>query len=100
MTKTGVPAPMIIEIAAGAADAIFPGAIGLPEIRHKDGTKILPHLRLRDRYQLYAGVQPVKAYPNAPMPLASPSASKIDLVIMLMLPRLILFAVPGLPMLW
>ena len=101
MTKAGIPAPMIVEIAAGAsyfaetgndiepdgevaagaADAIFLGAIGLPEIRHEDGTEISPHLRLRDRYQLYAGVRPVKAYPNAPMPLADPRTSKIDLVI-------------------
>ena len=39
---------------AGQADAIL-GAIGLPSIRHKDGTEISPHLRLRDRYGLYAG---------------------------------------------
>ena len=70
MTKAGIPAPMIIEIAAGAsyfaetgkdiqtdgeavagaADAIFLNAIGLLGIRHEDGTEILPHLRLRDRY--------------------------------------------------
>ena len=101
MAKAGIPAPQIVEIAAGAsyfaetgqdiqpdgeaaagaADAIFLGAIGLPEIRHEDGTEISPHLRLRDRYQLYAGVRPVKAYPNAPMPLADPRAGKIDLVI-------------------
>jgi len=101
MAKAGIPAPQIVEIAAGAsyfaetgkdiqpdgeaaagaADAIFLGAIGLPEIRHEDGTEISPHLRLRDRYQLYAGVRPVKAYPNAPMPLADPRTGKIDLVI-------------------
>ena len=49
------------ELRAGAADAIFLGAIGLPAIRHRDGTEISPHLRLRDRYQLYAGVRPVRA---------------------------------------
>ena len=101
MVKAGIPAPNIVEIvagasyfaetghdiqpggevAAGAADAIFLGAIGFPKIRHEDGTEISPHLRLRDRYQLYAGVRPVKAYPNAPMPLADPRANKIDLVI-------------------
>ncbi|WP_328803213.1 isocitrate/isopropylmalate dehydrogenase family protein [Oceanomicrobium pacificus] len=66
---------------AGEADAIFLGAIGLPAIRHADGTEISPHLRLRDRYQLYAGVRPVKAYPNAPQRLADPRAAGIDLVI-------------------
>lgn len=70
------------EAAAGEADAIFLGAIGLPEIRHADGTEISPHLRLRDRYQLYAGLRPVRAYPNAPQRLADPRAAGIDLVIL------------------
>lgn len=70
------------EIAAGEADAIFLGAIGLPHIRQDDGTEISPHLRLRDRYGLYAGVRPVRAYPNAPQRLADPRAAGIDLVIL------------------
>jgi len=67
---------------AGEADAIFLGAIGLPSVRHADGTEISPHLRLRDRFGLYAGVRPVKAYPNAPQRLADPRAAGIDLVIL------------------
>ncbi|MEL6802050.1 MAG: isocitrate/isopropylmalate family dehydrogenase [Pseudomonadota bacterium] len=67
---------------AGAADAIFLGAIGLPSIRAKDGTEISPHLRLRDRFGLYAGVRPVKAYPNAPQRLTDPRAVGIDMVIL------------------
>ena len=67
---------------AGRADAIFLGAIGLPSVRHADGTEISPHLRLRDRYGLYAGVRPVKAYPNAPQRLADPRAAGIDMVIL------------------
>ena len=70
------------EVRAGECDAIFLGAIGLPSIRHADGTEISPHLRLRDRYQLYAGVRPVKAYPNAPQMLANPLAANIDLIIL------------------
>jgi 3-isopropylmalate dehydrogenase len=70
------------EEAAGKADAIFLGAMGLPAIRHRDGTEISPHLRLRDIYQLYAGVRPVRAYPNAPQRLADPRAREIDLVIL------------------
>ena len=66
---------------AGAADAIFLGAIGLPGIRHADGTEISPHLRLRDRFGLYAGVRPVQAWPNAPRLLAAEAASGIDLVL-------------------
>ena len=67
---------------AGAADAIFLGAIGLPSIRHEDGTEISPHLRLRDRFGLYAGVRPIKAYPNAPIRLADPRAQDIDFVVL------------------
>ena len=70
------------EEAADRADAILLGAIGLPSVRHEDGTEIAPHLRMRERYQLYAGVRPVKAYPNAPQRLADPRASQIDLVIL------------------
>lgn len=70
------------EQAAGEADAMFLGAIGLPHIRHPDGTEISPHLRLRDRFGLYAGVRPIRAYPNAPQRLADPRATGIDLVIL------------------
>ena len=70
------------EEAVGRADAIFLGAIGLPAVRHSDGTEISPHLRLRDRYELYAGVRPVKAYPNAPQALANPRAAEIDMIIL------------------
>ncbi|MFD2205890.1 isocitrate/isopropylmalate dehydrogenase family protein [Kiloniella antarctica] len=70
------------EETAGTADAIFLGAIGLPSVRYQDGTEISPHLRLRDRFQLYAGVRPVRAYPNAPQRLADPRARDIDMVIL------------------
>ncbi|MXY32608.1 MAG: isocitrate/isopropylmalate dehydrogenase family protein [Boseongicola sp. SB0676_bin_33] len=70
------------ETRAGEADAVFLGAIGLPTVRHADGTEIGPHLRLRDIHGLYAGVRPVKAFPNAPQPLADPRAAWIDLIIL------------------
>ena len=70
------------EVKVGQADAIFLGAIGLPSVRHTDGTEISPHLRLRDRYGLYAGVRPVRAYPNAPQRLADPRAAGIDMIIL------------------
>jgi 3-isopropylmalate dehydrogenase len=81
-TETGRDIEPGGEEAAGKADAIFLGAIGLPAIRHPDGTEISPHLRLRDIYQLYAGIRPVRAYPNAPQRLADPRAQEIDLVIL------------------
>jgi 3-isopropylmalate dehydrogenase len=70
------------EDAAGEADAILLGAIGLPAIRHTDGTEISPHLRLREQYQLYAGIRPVRAYPNSPQRLADPRAAEIDMIIL------------------
>ena len=64
------------------ADSIFLGAIGLPTVRHKDGTEVCPHLRFREMFGLYAGVRPVKAYPNIANRLSNKLASKIDLVIL------------------
>lgn len=66
---------------AGQADAMFVGAIGLPSIRATDGTEIAPHLRLRERFELYAGVRPVKAFRGAPRFLLDERANEIDLVI-------------------
>lgn len=68
--------------AARAADAILLGAIGLPNVRFPDGTEIRPHLRMRDEFGLYAGVRPVKAYPNTPRRLLDEQAAGIDLVIL------------------
>lgn len=66
---------------ARSADAILLGAIGLPHIRFPAGTEITPHLRMREEFGLYAGIRPVKAYPNTPRRLADPRAAEIDLVI-------------------
>ena len=79
--ETGLDIEADGETRAGAADAIFLGAIGLQSVRHEDGTEISPHLRLRDRFQLYAGVRPVRAYPNAPQRLADERAAGLDFVI-------------------
>ncbi len=68
--------------AAGDADAILLGAMGLPDVRHADGTEIAPHLTMREIYHLVAGVRPVKAYPNVPQRLADPRAAKIDFIVM------------------
>jgi 3-isopropylmalate dehydrogenase len=65
-----------------AADAILFGAMGLPEVRHPDGTEIAPHLEMRREYGLYAGVRPVKAFANCRTPLADPRAAEIELVIL------------------
>lgn len=67
---------------ARRADAILLAAMGLPDVRFTDGTEIAPHLTMRDEFDLFAGVRPVKAYPNVPSPLADPRAAKIDLIIL------------------
>ncbi|MBL6945834.1 MAG: isocitrate/isopropylmalate dehydrogenase family protein [Rhodospirillales bacterium] len=67
---------------AGEADAILLGAMGLPAVRYPDGTEISPHLNMRTAFGLYAGVRPVKAYPNVPGPLADPRAANIDLIVL------------------
>ena len=61
-----------------AADAILFGAMGLPDVRYADGTEIAPHLEMRRDYELYAGVRPVKAYPNCRAPLADPRPGSIS----------------------
>ncbi|MCP5265883.1 MAG: isocitrate/isopropylmalate dehydrogenase family protein [Burkholderiaceae bacterium] len=77
-----------LEIESGAferlagSDAILLGAIGLPDVRRPDGTEISPHLEVRDRFGLYAGVRPAKAYPNAPRRLLDERAAGIDLVVL------------------
>lgn len=81
-SETGRDVAPDTEARAAAGDAIFLGAIGLPSVRHADGTEISPHLRLREMFELYAGVRPIKAYPNAPRRLADPRAADIDLVIL------------------
>lgn len=68
--------------AIAGTDAILLGAIGLPAVRRPDGTEIAPHLTLRDVHGLYAGVRPVRAFPNAPQRLADPRAAALDLVIL------------------
>jgi len=66
---------------AEKADAIFLGAMGLPEVRYEDGTEISPQLDLRQDLNLFAGVRPIRTYPGLPVPLAAPEAHELDFVI-------------------
>jgi 3-isopropylmalate dehydrogenase len=68
--------------AARDADAILMGAMGWPAVRYPDGTEISPHLKLREEFKLYAGVRPVKAFPNTPQRLADPRAANIDFIVL------------------
>ena len=69
-------------VKCGEADAMLLGAMGLPDVHFPDGTEIAPHLKLRDKFGLFAGVRPVKSYPNTPQPLADKRARQIDFVIL------------------
>ncbi|MEP3276716.1 MAG: isocitrate/isopropylmalate family dehydrogenase [Stappiaceae bacterium] len=67
---------------ARSTDAILFGAMGLPDVRFPDGTEIAPHLTMRAEFGLFAGVRPVRRFPNTPSPLGSPEAENIDLVVL------------------
>ncbi len=78
---TGTALPDETTRACEAADAIYLGAMGLPEVRYEDGTEITPQLDLRFTFDLYAGLRPTRAIPGVPIPLSSPDAQRIDFVI-------------------
>ncbi len=80
--QTGTDLPDEAFQKAETADAILLGAMGLPHVRLPDGTEIAPHLKMRTEFGLYAGVRPVKSYPNCAGPLADPRAARIDLVVL------------------
>ena len=77
----GVALPEATLAACRRADAILFGAMGLPDVRAADGTEIIPQLDLRLALDLYAGVRPIRTWPGLPVPLASPQAAQIDLVL-------------------
>jgi 3-isopropylmalate dehydrogenase len=78
---TGIALPEEALRGAEQADAILLGAMGLPDVRYPDGTEVAPHLDFRQRFQLYAGVRPVRVLPGSPTPLADPRARQIDCVL-------------------
>ena len=79
--KTGVALPEEALSAAASADAILLGAMGHPDVRYPNGTEVVPQIDLRDRFQLYAGIRPIRVFPGVRIPLADPRARAIDLVI-------------------
>jgi 3-isopropylmalate dehydrogenase len=55
--------------AIGNADAIFLGAMGLPDIRKPDGTELAPQIDIREHYGLFASLRPVKLFDGVIGPL-------------------------------
>ncbi|MBN3802830.1 isocitrate/isopropylmalate dehydrogenase family protein [Paraburkholderia sp. Ac-20336] len=78
---SGVALPDETLAVCDRADAILFGAMGLPHVRGKDGTEVIPQLDLRFHFDLYAGVRPVKTFGGLPLPLAHPRSREIDLVL-------------------
>jgi 3-isopropylmalate dehydrogenase len=79
--RTGVALPDESLVAAAAADAILLGAMGLPDVRYPDGTEVAPQLEFRERFELYAGVRPIRVMGGVRTPLADPRARRIDCVL-------------------
>ena len=64
-----------------AADAIFKGPSGLPDVRLPDGTEAgVLGGRFRNGLDLYVNLRPIKLYPNVPTALANRRAGDIDWV--------------------
>jgi 3-isopropylmalate dehydrogenase len=80
--RTGTPLSDETIRAAGAADAILLGAMGMPDVRLPDGREIAPQIDLRNEFELYAGVRPIRPLPGLPSILADPRAAEINLVIL------------------
>jgi 3-isopropylmalate dehydrogenase len=80
--RTGEDLPRETVDLCRSADAVLLGAVGLPDVRHADGTELVPQVTLRMQLDLYAGMRPIKLYPGVPSPLVSPGRQAIDYVIL------------------
>jgi 3-isopropylmalate dehydrogenase len=79
--RGGDPLPATTMHACREADAIFLGAMGLPDVRWPDGREMAPQLDLREQLELYAGVRPARLYNERHTPLKRYAAGDIDLVL-------------------
>ncbi len=81
--RTGCALPESVLKECLAADAVLLAAIGLPDVRQKDGTEVQPEMMvgLRRALQLHSAVRPVKLYPGVQSPLRTIDAG-IDFVIL------------------
>ncbi len=79
--KTGESLPSASLEAARLSDAILLSAMGLPDVRYKDGTEISPQIDLRKALTLFAGVRPVTVRKGQSSPLHVPEGREIDFVL-------------------
>lgn len=67
--RSGSPLPEAACDACSRSDAILLGAMGLPDVRWPDGREMTPQIDLRERFELYAGLRPIKLYHPDDSPL-------------------------------
>ena len=79
--QTGTSLPDASMETARASDAILLSAMGLPDVRYKDGTEISPQIDLRKALTLFAGVRPVTVRKGQNSPLRLPEGHEIDFVL-------------------
>lgn len=80
--RTGVALPDEVLAQCRQADAVLLAAIGLPDVRHPDGTEVQPDMMvgLRRALGLYGAIRPIKLYAGVRSPLRQTEPG-IDLVI-------------------
>lgn len=79
--RTGEALPSEVIEAAASADAVLLGAMGHPDVRYPDGREVAPQVELRERFELFAGVRPIRTYPGMQIPLSDARAQHLDLVL-------------------
>jgi 3-isopropylmalate dehydrogenase len=79
--RGGDPLPEATFEAAGRCHAILLGAMGLPDVRLSTGVEIAPQLDLRERWELYAGLRPLRLYHETHTPLKGYGAGGIDILL-------------------
>jgi 3-isopropylmalate dehydrogenase len=67
--QRGNPLPSEALEACARADAILLGAMGLPNVRWPDGKEMTPQIDLREKFQLYCGLRPIRLYHERDTPL-------------------------------
>jgi len=79
--RTGVAFPEESRRVCAAADAVYLGATGLPDVRLPDGTGVSVAWELRKDLDLFAGVRPVTLFAERFSPLKGQAAGHIRLTI-------------------
>jgi len=78
--ETGESLPKTSLEAARDADAILLSAMGLPDVRHADGTEITPQVQMSEAFELFAGVRPVRVPAPKVSAIKIPRDKTVDFV--------------------